>query len=549
MLKKLRHFSGGIFRRQFFALFGTTIFFFGFTCFALLQGTGRAIIDRQMEVSSAYRDEVRSRVVDWLSERVSDIEYFARSFEDDGRKVSDSSTEILVAKLARFNAALPLFREVILVSPEGMVLASKGGMPKAPTSVADRDYFKAASSGHSFTSGLLRGRRTGSAEIAISASLRPNISGHGGSGTAIIVGFLALESVSSLVDDVSLRNLGQAFLIDEEGRVVSAAGYAKAFKELGAEAAGAPIDNLASRELRAGRQGVAEYFGYGGSRVVGAFARLEPIGLGLVVELSLDRALRPVTSILESGALFLALALVLLALVSAFLSARLVSPIKALTDAAEALIRDKDYEAIGIRTGTELDQLVELFNRMAAVVREREEGLRESAARDSLTGLYNHGRIEEFLDIEIRRKRRSGEKVAFVMLDIDFFKLVNDNYGHLAGDEVLRGIARMLEDSVRGGDIAGRYGGEEFSIILDARSDEEVLVFCERIRKRVEEGVFESEGESLKVTVSLGWTRVAAEGLGPYDIVRRADRALYMAKETGRNKVLGHPGDEGLSAR
>ena len=90
----------------------------------------------------------------------------------------------------------------------------------------------------------------------------------------------------------------------------------------------------------------------------------------------------------------------------------------------------------------------------------------------------------------------SEGKVAFVMLDIDYFKKVNDDFGHLAGDEALRGIARILEDSVRGGDIAGRYGGEEFSVILDARDDEEVQTFCERIRRSVEESVFVSKGRA-----------------------------------------------------
>jgi diguanylate cyclase (GGDEF)-like protein len=542
MRPKLRDYSGGIFRRQFLALFGTAIFFFGATCVGLLQGTGRAIIARQLEVSSAYRDEERSRVVEWLSERQGDIVYLARSLEAEGGLASPA--EKLVARLALFGGAGDDFRELILVAADGTVVASKSGVPKAPTSVADRDYFKAAATGRGFVSGILRGRRTGAAEIAVAAPLRPGVSGEEARPVPVVIGFLPLEAVSALVDDASLRDMGQAYLVDGEGRVVSSPAYVAAFKEFGYEAAGPSVDNLASRELKAGRRGAAEYRGYGGASVVGAYEMIEPIGLGLVVELSRSVALRPVTAILEGGLLFFAVALVLLALVSLFLSARLVAPIRALTDAAEALSRGEVASPVEIRSGTELDQLALLFNRMAAAVREREVGLKESATRDSLTGLYNHARIEEFLELEIRRKRRSGEKVAFVMLDIDFFKKVNDEFGHLAGDEVLRGIALILEDSVRGGDIAGRYGGEEFSVILDARSDEEAEAFCERIRKRVQERAFAAEGKSIQVTVSLGWCRMGAEGLGPYDFVRRADRALYYAKETGRNKVVGYFGGE-----
>ncbi len=541
MRVKPRLYSGGIFRRQFFALFGTTIFFFGATCLALLQGTGKAIIDRQVEVSTAYRDEVRSRVVDWLSERSSDVQYFARSLDAEEGSLSPARA---ASSLSLFVGVESIFREAILVAPDGMVVASKSGPAKALTSVADRDYFKAALAGGSFVSGVIRGRRTGSAEIAVSSSLRPGSRGPGSPGY-VVVGFLPLEAVSAIVEDVSLRDMGLAYLVDDEGRVVSSPAYIKAYKELGSEAAGASVDNLAARELRAGRQGSGTYVGYEGTSVVGAYTKIQPIGLGLVVELSRDRALRPVTTVLESGLIFLIIALALLALVSVFLSGRLVAPIRALADAADAVIREKDYEPLDFRTGTELDQLVELFNRMSAVIREREESLKDSAARDSLTGLYNHARIEEFLDLEIRRKRRAGGEVTFVMLDIDFFKRVNDDFGHLAGDEVLRGIATILEDSVRGGDIAGRYGGEEFSVILDARSYEEVAVFCERIRKRVAESSFASEGSHVRVTVSLGWTRQSAEGLGPYDFVRSADRALYSAKEAGRDKVVGLVGREG----
>lgn len=247
---------------------------------------------------------------------------------------------------------------------------------------------------------------------------------------------------------------------------------------------------------------------------------------------------------LPSGLLFFLIMMAIIVVVAAFLSLRLVAPIRALMHAVDGVIREKEFEPLDVRTGTELDQLVEFFNRMVSAIREREEDLKDSAARDSLTGLYNHARIEEFLDLEIRRKRRMEGKVAFVMLDIDYFKKVNDDFGHLAGDETLRGIARILEDSVRGGDIAGRYGGEEFSVILDARDDEEVQTFCERIRKSVEESVFVSKDEHVRVTVSLGWIRMGVEGYGPYDFVRNADRALYHAKEGGRNRVVGYGGTE-----
>jgi diguanylate cyclase (GGDEF)-like protein len=530
---------GGIFRRQFFALFCSSLLFSGFACIAIVRGTEKTIIARQLELSAAYRDEARSRLADWFSERLDDMEYLARMLESEG--VSDTST--VSRRLALFGSIETVYREVLLIAPDGRVVASKSGVPDASTSVMDRDYFKKASRGGRGVSGIIRGKLTGSAEIAVSVPFRQSMPGESSGPSGVVAGIVPLEMLSAVIGDLNLEGLGRVYLVDESGCIVSSPDYPKLYKELGPEAAGVGIDNYATRELRAGRRGAGEYRGYGGIEVIGAFERIDDLDLGLAVELSRERALGPVSSLVPSGIVFTVSMFLVLTLAAFLLSARLVAPIRALVSAADSLIRDQAMEPISLRTGTELDQLISFFNLMAATVREREEGLKESAARDSLTGLYNHARIEEFLDLEIKRKRRSGEELAFVMLDIDFFKRVNDDYGHLAGDEILRGIARLLEDSVRGGDIAGRYGGEEFSVILDAGSDEEVLVFCERIRERVEGSVFVSEGKSIRVTVSLGWTRIPVEGLGPYDIVRSADRALYFAKERGRNRVCGAEDD------
>jgi diguanylate cyclase (GGDEF)-like protein len=531
-----RLYSGGIFRRQFFALFCTAVVFFGAASLAIILGIGNAIIARQLELTTAYREELRSRIVDWLSERVDDVQYFARSLEFVGPEVLAPSRAL--ARLSLFLTVETVFDDALIADPDGRVIATRESLADRNVSIADRDYFKAAASGKVFVSGFIRGRESGAAEIAVAAPIRV-----GARGPSVVVGFLHLEAIVALVDEVRLGNQGAAYLVDGEGHPISSE-FLRRYKQLGADAVGAPLDNFAVEALKSGREGSAQYSGYDGSPVLGSYARLEPLDLGLVVELSRSQALRPISSMLASGLLFFLVMMAVIVVVAAFLSLRLVAPIRALVDAVDGVIREKEFEPLDIRTGTELDQLVEFFNRMVSAVREREKQLKDNAARDSLTGLYNHARIEEFLDLEIRRKRRTEGKVAFVMLDIDYFKKVNDDFGHLAGDEALRGIARILEDSVRGGDIAGRYGGEEFSVILDARDDEEVRTFCERIRKSVEESAFVSEDELVRVTVSLGWVRMVAEGYGPYEFVRNADRALYHAKEAGRNRVVGYGGTE-----
>jgi diguanylate cyclase (GGDEF)-like protein len=124
------------------------------------------------------------------------------------------------------------------------------------------------------------------------------------------------------------------------------------------------------------------------------------------------------------------------------------------------------------------------------------------------------------------------------MVDIDHFKEVNDSYGHQAGDTVLKRIADILTGQIRKGDIVGRYGGEEFGIVVSCGSEEEVGILAERLRERVEKHQFETPRGVVSVTVSIGGKTVRDPSSTPEDLVRLADEALYLAKETGRNRVV-----------
>jgi len=126
-----------------------------------------------------------------------------------------------------------------------------------------------------------------------------------------------------------------------------------------------------------------------------------------------------------------------------------------------------------------------------------------------------------------------------LMIDIDHFKEINDDHGHLAGDMVLREVARLLTDSVRTVDSVGRYGGEEFLLVLPHTTRADAVKTAERIRKRIEEHAFWTGEKELEVTVSVGISSFPAEGVdSPSALLREADIALYRAKESGRNRVV-----------
>jgi len=174
---------------------------------------------------------------------------------------------------------------------------------------------------------------------------------------------------------------------------------------------------------------------------------------------------------------------------------------------------------------------------------EAREALREQATRDGLTGLWNRTAIFDILQNELARSGRSGEPLIVLMADLDGFKPVNDRFGHMAGDAVLRQVAVRMRASVRCYDAVGRYGGEEFLIVLPGCDLSSGLALAERVRHAIAAECFRAGEAEIKLTCSLG----AACAIPPAiphadDLVRDADAALYRAKHQGRDRVEAAPG-------
>ncbi len=155
---------------------------------------------------------------------------------------------------------------------------------------------------------------------------------------------------------------------------------------------------------------------------------------------------------------------------------------------------------------------------------------------DGLTGLYNRRAWEELLNSEFRRHQRNGQNSALVMFDIDHFKKVNDTYGHQAGDAVIRAVADMVRQTKREPDIAGRYGGEEFGVVLVDTDSVGAMRFAERLREAVMAHPVHHDGQEIHYTISLGVAPIDREQ-GCTRWIAAADQALYAAKHAGRNRV------------
>lgn len=170
------------------------------------------------------------------------------------------------------------------------------------------------------------------------------------------------------------------------------------------------------------------------------------------------------------------------------------------------------------------------------------ESLAEASNRDGLTGAYNRRFLEETLQREYSRVRRYSGTLSLVMVDLDYFKRINDTHGHLAGDEVLRSVVRNLNGVLREADWVGRYGGEEFAVILPQTDLKGATVVAERLRAAVAAKPVTVGDIILNVTASLGVASWDAELTTHEQLIQRADQALYQSKAGGRNRVTVYSG-------
>jgi diguanylate cyclase (GGDEF)-like protein len=211
----------------------------------------------------------------------------------------------------------------------------------------------------------------------------------------------------------------------------------------------------------------------------------------------------------------------------------------------EAAVQSLQKGAVGYLPKNKLstEKLVETIddamNRWRQIQQSRanQKELERLANIDSLTGLLNRGAVLRKLDEQIKHAKRYKEKLSLSLLDIDHFKKVNDRYGHLTGDDVLEKVALLMRQSIRDADTVGRYGGEEFIIILPRTDLSSALNVAERVQKTIASSEMkDSKGDVFSITVSQG-VSIYEAGDDEYSLISRADNALYEAKGNGRNRV------------
>jgi len=442
-------------------------------------------------------------------------------------------TEYFASLLAQNREA---YHSMGLFTPDGHLFCNAASWRDKVYS-GDRLYFRLARETGRFTVGEYQvGRITGKAGINFGFPVRDA----NNKVYAVAFAGLDLENLGRMAEATPLPPEGILSVVDVKGTIL-------ARKPAMPERVGERLWNPQVIEaVLAGREGVLEARGEDGVDWLLAHEVVtqNPDGafpLRVMVTVPLSRVFSEGNRALVRDLLGLSLATLFL-LVGVWYGAEwfVLRHVRALLRAADR-VRGGDLNArTEIRYGgEELGQLAQAFDDMALALQQRERKLQEQAISDPLTGLYNRRYLSEFLPRELVRSRRNATPVAVMLIDLDHFKRINDSFGHEAGDIVLKAIAALLKGKVRGSDIACRYGGEEFALILPETGLDAAVRRAEVIRLAIARLGFSHAGMPLgKITTSLGIALFPDHGEDTDALLRVSDMALYAAKGAGRNRVV-----------
>ncbi len=466
--------------------------------------------------------------------------------QNDGDALDKRMAEI---QLLRRTVAIS---EIALIDLQGReilrVARQSADVVRSGQDFSDMDYFQRAKSGRHYRSPVYF--RDGGLFMKTAMAVGSDTAG-------ITVVEIDLEFLLDGISQIKVGMNGHAYAIDLQGRLI-------AHPDIGLV-----LRNTSMAELPQVHAALQPSFGKGqepmhahnheGEDVLTAFAEIHQLGWFVFVEEPLSEAYRPLYAQVARSALLVLIGMLLALAASVGMVRRMTRPIRAIQDGAALIGQGALDHRISVTTGDELEDLADSFNRMAVQLQEsyasleqkvedRTRDLAESNRKlellsitDALTGIANRRRFDEVLTLEWKRATRTRQPLALAMLDIDWFKLYNDHYGHQAGDDCLKRVAQVISSSIcRGTDLVARYGGEEFVFIAPATNNETVLNLaqnlCEELRS-----IALPHGHSPYgfVTVSIGVASMIPDvEQNPNALIQAADHAMYRAKELGRNMVI-----------
>lgn len=502
---------------------------------------GKVIKEREIHAALQEAIDLQRLFIDkWKAERLADVNYLAWTSAARSLNFPEMGSQFRLFKTSHAD-----FDAISFANADGKLVLSM--TEPFDADVSDRDYFRAARNNKAVVSDIIEGRLTGKTLLAFAAPVRDMSERFAGA----VIGTVDMTTLDMIVNEFRFGERGETFLLNREGYRIT-----KERDASGAPRTVEPYRTEIYERAVAGKQDWRAYSNRDGDSVFGAYSWSADGQWLLVGETRTRDVYKPYYRLL--AVLSLVSALVLMAgYVAALLFTRQISDLlKLLLDGTKRIREGRFGHRIDpeiIRSApSELKELSNNFNIMSDKLRSTVELLEESAVIDHLTEVYNR----RFLMIEGAKieeaAARAGNASCILLVDVDYFKQINDTYGHLVGDRVLKHAASLLVACVRNSDVAARYGGEEFVILATncelARGKE----LAERIRSWFINSPYRDEVREISITVSIGVAQSSPQrtyGTNTLeDMIERADKALYRAKHRGRNRVEcddpgGNPGN------
>jgi diguanylate cyclase (GGDEF)-like protein len=468
----------------------------------------------------------------WLSDHSAQIDFLAANFKEsvlDEGKVRDTFTS--------FMSAQDEFTAVVYVNSLGRVIVDTAGPALSGNDLSGREYFREAQQGRSFITDIMVARNTSTSVVIVSAPVRDREGNFNG----LVFGALKTAAFEKLMSQFSFGNEGETYLLDRNGKFITPPGSSGASRE--------EVYNKSDIYTKAiaGIESKSSYVNYGEEKVIGQYGWTKGGQWLIVAEMKYRGVFDSLyqNMVLMSGIVLVVYTLSYF-LLAFLLTAGVQRPLHLLMIGTK-IMREGNYD-YRIRkeeiasAPVEVKELCDAFNITSQRLKSTIQMLEQTAVVDQLTELYNRRFILTEGPKLLETCIRAEQPCSVLMIDIDFFKKVNDTYGHMVGDRVIIYAASNLMACIRSCDMVSRYGGEEFLILApNTEEDPGALIIGERIRSYFADNPYREEGLELGLTVSIGvsdyrlWSSYGRTALE--DMISRADQALYKAKHNGRNRV------------
>lgn len=434
------------------------------------------------------------------------------------------------------------FSGLIFVNKEGIVVfdtiepGKKGG---AGMDVTEREYFQVAKETKTpYITDVMISLVTKKPIVIFASPILDNQNEFNG----VVFGTVNLETIDSILSELHNSFQGHSYVVKSDGTLLSEIKDALQLEEENVEKY--TIDSHILSLLQNNHHGKMErYRGVQGNYVLGSSVLVNNNNWYLVSEISVFDVYSSFYKKILLFAVMTVIGMFIASRIMLYVAKKFEKPIQQLLEGVRHMESgDYDYrieETNFKSTPKEFQELVKAFNQMSGKVSKNVDVLEELTTTCQLTQLHNRRYLMEQGKKVFDACVRTNNHCSCIIVDIDYFKNINDTYGHIVGDQVLIHLARLLTESVRSTDIVTRYGGEEFVIISPKASVEDSVKIAERIQRKIKENPFSTNGLTIDITVSIGIADyLTSDGVHTLtELIDLADKALYKAKENGRNQI------------